>query len=39
MDFVQHGEPGDLTASLRSGLIQCLQHAVDVSTDWRDCPV
>ena len=29
MDFVQHGEPGELTTSLHCGPVQCLQHAVD----------
>ena len=26
----QHGEPGDLTASLQCGPVQLFQHAVDV---------
>ena len=29
MDFIQHGEPRDLMASLQCGSVQCLQHAVD----------
>ena len=27
---VQHGEPGDLTASLQCGPVQPFQHAVDI---------
>ena len=29
MDFLQHGEPCDVTASLQCRPVQCLQHAVD----------
>jgi len=29
VDFIRHGKPGDLTASLQCGPVQCFQHAVD----------
>ena len=30
MDSVQHGEPGDLMASLQCGPVQCFQQAADM---------